>query len=57
MILHFCKQAVAGQSLLVYSDGQQTRCFCNIKDIVRAVIELMNEPRIVGEIFNVVSCH
>jgi hypothetical protein len=24
---------------------------------VRAVIELMNEPRIVGEIFNVVSCH
>jgi UDP-glucose 4-epimerase len=48
-------QALAGQPLTVYGDGQQTRCFCNVKDTVRAVVELADEPKAVGEIFNVGS--
>jgi UDP-glucose 4-epimerase len=55
VIPRLVKQAVAGQPLHVYGDGQQTRCFCNVKDTVRAVVELAAEPRAVGEILNVGS--
>jgi len=48
-------QAVAGQSLTVYGDGQQSRCFCNVHDVVRALLALAAEPRAVGEIFNIGS--
>ncbi len=53
VIPRLAQQAVAGQPLTVYGDGQQTRCFCDVRDIVRAVVALAAEPRAVGEIFNV----
>ena len=55
VIPRLVKQAVAGLPLTVYGDGQQTRCFCNVKDTVRAVVGLSREPSVVGEIFNVGS--
>jgi len=53
VIPRLVNQALSGEPLTVYDDGQQTRCFCNVKDTVRAVTGLMNEPRAVGEIFNI----
>ncbi len=55
VIPRLARQAVANLPLTVYGDGQQTRCFCNVKDVVRAVMGLSREPRAVGEIFNVGS--
>jgi UDP-glucose 4-epimerase len=55
VIPRLVKQAVNDQPLTVHGDGQQTRCFCNVKDTVRAVIALSREPKAVGEIFNVGS--
>jgi UDP-glucose 4-epimerase len=55
VIPRLVRQAVAGEPLTVYDDGQQTRCFCNVKDTVRAVVGLSGEPRAVGEIFNIGS--
>jgi UDP-glucose 4-epimerase len=55
VIPRLVKQAVDDQPLTVYGDGQQTRCFCNVKDTVRAVVGLSQEPRAIGEIFNVGS--
>ncbi|CAG0937645.1 UDP-glucose 4-epimerase [Thermoflexales bacterium] len=55
VIPRLAKQAVDDLPLTVYGDGQQTRCFCNVKDTVRAVVGLSQEPRAVGEIFNVGS--
>jgi UDP-glucose 4-epimerase len=55
VIPRLAQQAVAGQPLTVYGDGQQTRCFCNVRDVVRAAVALAAEPRAVGEIFNVGS--
>lgn len=49
------QKALAGQPLLVYGDGTQSRCFCDVRDVVRAVLGLLAEPRAVGEIFNVGS--
>jgi UDP-glucose 4-epimerase len=55
VIPRLVKQAVNDLPLTVYGDGQQTRCFCNVKDTVRAVVALSQEPQAVGQIFNVGS--
>jgi UDP-glucose 4-epimerase len=46
-------QALAGEPLTVYGDGLQTRCFCHVKDVVRALLGLIDEERSYGEVFNV----
>ncbi len=46
-------QALAGESLTVYGDGQQTRCFCHVYDVVQALFTLMTEERAYGNVFNV----
>lgn len=55
VIPRLVNQALAGEPLTVYGDGNQTRCFCNVKDTVRAVIALAMEPKAVGEIYNIGS--
>lgn len=55
VIPRFVQQALAGQPITVYGDGQQTRCFCNVQDTLRAVVALAHDARAVGEIFNVGS--
>ena len=55
VIPRLVRQALAGEPLTVYGDGRQTRCFCNVKDTVRAVVALAADLRAVGEIFNVGS--
>jgi UDP-glucose 4-epimerase len=48
----FIAAAVANQPLEVYGDGNQTRCFCHVSDVVDALTELMATPKAVGEVFN-----
>ena len=55
VIPRLVQQALTNQPLTVYGDGQQTRCFCNVKDTVRAVIDLAASPKSIGEIYNVGS--
>ena len=55
VIPRFVQQALAGQPLRVFGSGEQTRCFCNVKDTVRAVVALAEKPEAVGEIYNVGS--
>ncbi len=57
VIPRLAKQAVMGQPLSVHGDGLQSRCFCNVKDTVRAVIALSEHPAAVGQIYNVGSQH
>jgi UDP-glucose 4-epimerase len=49
-------QALAGRPLTVFGDGTQTRCFCHVDDVVRALADLiaLGEPAH-GEAFNVGS--
>ena len=46
------RQALNNEPLTVYGDGQQSRCFTHVKDSVRCQVALMNEPKAVGEVFN-----
>jgi len=51
----FVTAALRNEPIPVYGDGQQTRCFCHVDDVVDALIKLMNEPRANGEVFNLGS--
>jgi UDP-glucose 4-epimerase len=46
-------QALAGEPLSVYGDGRQTRCFCHVADVVRALLGLIEDERAYGNVFNV----
>lgn len=48
-------QALLGQDLTIYGDGTQSRCFCDVEDVVRAVVGLLDAESAIGEIFNVGS--
>jgi UDP-glucose 4-epimerase len=39
----------------IYDDGGQTRCFAHVREVVEAVIRLMDLPRAAGEVFNIGS--
>jgi UDP-glucose 4-epimerase len=51
----FIQAAKRGQTLRVFGDGRQTRCFCAVQDAVEALVRLQNCPAARGEIFNVGS--
>jgi UDP-glucose 4-epimerase len=45
-------QALRGEPLTVYGDGQQTRCFSYVGDIVPALVRLSKKPETRGQAFN-----
>lgn len=53
VIPRLARQALEGNPITVYGDGTQSRCFCHVRDSVRALMQLLDEPRARGEIFNV----
>jgi len=55
VIPRFISQALKGEPLTVYGDGQQSRCFCDVADIVWAVQQLLENPAAIGEVFNLGS--
>jgi len=54
VIPRFVRQALANQPLTVHGDGEQTRCFCHVEDVVEALLQLLAEPAY-GKVFNVGS--
>jgi UDP-glucose 4-epimerase len=55
VVPRLARQAVAGQPLTIYGDGTQSRCFCHVSDVVRALLGLLDDPGAVGGTFNVGS--
>jgi nucleoside-diphosphate-sugar epimerase len=53
VIPNFVRQALAGQPITVFGDGQQSRSFTYVGDVVRAMVGLINEPAAVGQVFNI----
>ena len=51
----FVRQALASQPITVFGDGTQTRSFTYVGDVVDALVKLSNEPRAVGDVFNIGS--
>jgi len=55
VIPNFVRQAVADEPLTVFGDGTQSRCFCHVSDVVRALADLMRRDDAYGEVFNIGS--
>ncbi|MGB5986246.1 MAG: GDP-mannose 4,6-dehydratase [Desulfobacterales bacterium] len=53
VIPRFVEQALSDEPLTVYGDGQQTRTFTDVNDVVRVLIALMEAEGALGELFNV----
>jgi len=51
----FVQQALKNESITVYGDGRQSRCFTWVGDAVRAIIDLSLHPQAVGQVFNIGS--
>jgi UDP-glucose 4-epimerase len=49
----FVRQALANQPITVFGNGTQSRSFTYVGDVVDALIALAQEPRAIGEVFNI----
>ena len=50
---NFVKAALENRPICVYGNGQQSRCFCDVRDTIEALIRLIATPRAIGEVVNV----
>ena len=50
---NFVSQALEGLPITIYGSGKQSRCFCDVKDCVEAVLRLMEIDRAIGEVVNI----
>ncbi len=55
VVPRFVRRALRDEPLQVYGDGQQSRCFADVQDVVDAIIKLAEHPQAVGEVFNIGS--
>lgn len=53
VIPNFVRQALLGKPITVYGDGDQSRSFTYVGDVVRALMALVAEPKAVGQVFNI----
>jgi UDP-glucose 4-epimerase len=51
----FVESALAGSPIVVHGDGGQSRCFCHVGDVVRALVGLMESKKANGLVVNVGS--
>ena len=48
VVSNFIVQALQGQDITVYGEGQQTRSFCYVDDLIEGFVRLMNQEQVVG---------
>jgi len=49
----FIRQALASEPITVYGTGKQSRCFCDVRDCVEAVLRLVGTAKAIGEVVNI----
>jgi UDP-glucose 4-epimerase len=55
VIPRFVRQALRGEAVPVYGDGLQSRCFCDVRDAVRALVDLSCHADAPGQVYNIGS--
>jgi UDP-glucose 4-epimerase len=53
VVPRFVRWAIDGEPIQVYGTGDQTRCFGNVFDVVKAIHLLAEEPSAIGRVFNI----
>lgn len=52
---NFVSSALAGRDLVIHGDGQQSRCFCDVRDVRDALLALVAGGGTSGRVFNIGS--
>ena len=55
VVPRFVHQALRNEPLMIYGDGNQTRCFCAVTEVVDGIIALSEHPGAFGKVFNLGS--
>ena len=50
VVSNFIVQALRGEDITLYGDGQQTRSFCYVDDLIEAMIRMMDQDETVGPV-------
>jgi len=50
VVSNFIVQALKGEDLTIYGDGNQTRSFCYVDDMVEAFVRMMDQDEIIGPV-------
>ncbi len=53
VVPNFVRQALDGSPITVFGTGRQSRCFCDVRDTVEAVLRLLSTDAAVGEVINI----
>ena len=53
VVPRFVKSAISGEPLIIYGDGNQTRCFAHVYDVVEAVMSLAFAKNVIGQVINI----
>lgn len=53
VIPRFMRQALHGEPITVYGDGNQTRCFCDVLDVIRAMVGLVESKTESAKVYNI----
>jgi UDP-glucose 4-epimerase len=52
VIPRFVGQALRNEPITIFGDGNQTRCFCHVGDVVEGLAALSEHPEAFGKVFN-----
>jgi UDP-glucose 4-epimerase len=55
VVPRFVRKALRNEPIEIFGSGQQSRCFCNVLDVVEALAKLIDCPQAVGQVINVGS--
>jgi len=53
VIPNFVSSALINETIKIFGDGTQSRVFCHVNDVVRAIIGIMNNDKTIGEVLNI----
>ncbi len=53
VVPNFVKQALLGHPITVFGDGQQSRCFTYVSDVVGVLLKLTDQDAAVGQVLNI----
>ena len=53
VVPRFVRQALADEPITVFGDGSQRRCFCDVRDVISAILGLSEHPDSPGRVYNI----
>lgn len=55
VVPRFVEQALAGEPVTLFGDGQQIRCFCHVLDVIPSLVALLEDEGAHGTVYNLGS--